>query len=198
MLEKLEGVEKKWELNEGVSRAASFPTDAFFHMHRDRPYDTLLTDNLKNINMLIVGSGRLKEFLEKRRVEKVEYLPVTILDHKDKPIRSNYFIIHPIDPVACLDIDRCGATWDELDEDDIESVQRIVIDASMIDEERQVIKIERKLFRPRHFYRITLIRRDLAEAIDAEGFTGIRWVEMDDYPRPGSGDYTGEESIHET
>ena len=49
----------------------------------------------------------------------------------------------------------------------------------MIDESR--VDPERKIFRPKSFYRVTLVARELAEAIEVEGFTGIRWIELDDY-----------------
>lgn len=181
MLKSLEGVEDEWELNEGVPRAATFPADARFQMNLELPYNTILTDNLGNIDMLIVASRRLKEFMEGWHLEKVEYLSVTIIDHKGKPIEEDYFIIHPIDPVPCLDIEKCGARWSSLDKESISYIKRMVIDESLIDTATQSITVDRTLFRPKHFEDITLVRRDLAEAIDKGGFTGVKWREIDEY-----------------
>src|SRR5215813_4176184 len=136
VLDGLENVEDEWELNEGVPRAANFTEDGTFRMNPDRSYDTLLTDNLQNIDMLIVASRRLKEFLEQWDLEKVEYLPITILDHKGKPTRDSYFIIHPIEPVSLLNPAKCGATWDRLNEGFIKYVERLVIDEKLIDQEK--------------------------------------------------------------
>ena len=52
---------------------------------------------------------------------------------------------------------------------------------SMINKDNKTIEVERKLFRPNHYYRVALIRRDLSEAIEAKGFTGVEWIELDKY-----------------
>lgn len=174
-LDELQNVEKLYQLRNGIPRAATFPEDAVYTMDPDRIHDTLLIDSLFNVDGLIVASYRLKEFLKVRLLKKTEYLPVTILDHKGKH-SQNYFIIHPIYPVECLDVDKCGATWSDIIEDDIDEVQHLVIDESKVDPTRE-------LFRPKHFDRVTLVQRNLAEAINQEGFTGIRWTELSDYPR---------------
>jgi hypothetical protein len=44
--------------------------------------------------------------------------------------------------------------------------------------------VTRHIFRDSRFTRVTFIRRDLAEAISAKGFTGLRWIEIEDYPQP--------------
>src|SRR3972149_2831695 len=78
-LYELIGIEKEYQLIKGVSRADDFPGDAAFIMHPDRPHDTNLLDNLYNIHNLLVVSKRLKDFLESRPLQKVEFLPITIL-----------------------------------------------------------------------------------------------------------------------
>lgn len=174
-LEELLGVEKQYQLKEGFPRAATFPKDAVFPMHPDRPHDTILLDNLYNTDNLIVVSRRLKEFLEARPLVKVEYLPVTILNHKKKPASRDYFIIHPVDLPQCLDIAKSGVTWGIVDKERVDEVKQLVLDES---------KVDRELFRPKPFFNVIIVERNLAEAIDCEKFTGIRWVELEDYPRP--------------
>jgi hypothetical protein len=174
-LYELLGVDKLYQLTKGIPRAATFTENAVYTMDSDFLHDTLLTDNLINSDMLIVGSLKLKKFFEARSVQKVEYLPVTILDHKQKPASRDYFIIHPIEPVDCLDLDKCDLEWGIIDENSIDKVNHLVIDESRISPER-------KIFRPNLFYDIVLVHRELADEIDAEGFTGIRWIELSDYP----------------
>src|SRR5438552_3993429 len=103
VLQDLVRVEKDYQLRKGVPLASTFPEDAAFTMDPDFPDNTVLTDNLLNTNMMIVASMRLKMFLERQSLRKVEYLPVTIINHKGKPASREYFIVHPIDPVECLD-----------------------------------------------------------------------------------------------
>jgi len=170
----LQGVEREWELDEGVSRSASFPDGATLRMDPNYPYHMLLADNLLNTERLIVASGRLKTFLELRRLAEVEYLPVKVLNHKGRPVDVQYYIIHPVSPIDCLDLEQSGPTWSAIDTTRIKALNRFVVIESKIEKERE-------LFRPKYFHRATLVKRALAEAIDKEGFTGIRWFELDQF-----------------
>jgi len=170
----LQGVEREWELDEGVPRSASFPDGATLRMDPNYPYHTLLADNLLNTERLIVASGKLKTFLESRQLAEVEYLPVKVLNHKNRPVDVQYYIIHPVNPVDCLDLEQSGPRWSAIDTTRIKALNRFVIVESKIDKGRE-------MFRPKHFHRATLVKRTLAEAIDKEGFTGIRWFELDQF-----------------
>jgi uncharacterized protein DUF1629 len=175
-LYKLTGVTKEYQFRKGISKAGTFGDEAAFNMNPDRPNDTLLTDNLFNNYMLIVGSGRLREFFESRAAPKVEYLPVAIIDHKGKVASKEYSIIHPLDPVDCIDQAASQVRWHEFDKNAIDGVKRLVIDESKVEPERV-------LFRLKFFYWATLIRREVAELIDAAGFTGIQWVDPLEFSR---------------
>lgn len=170
----LEGVEKTYQLNKGVPRAVTFSSDAAFSMHPDFPNNTLLTDNLINSDLMIVTSQRVKDFLEAQRIPKLEYLPVTILDHKGRAASRDYFIIHPIEPIECIDLAKSQVEWGLVDKSSISQVHHLEIDASKVPPDVE-------LFRPKPLYDIVLVRRELAELIDAQGFSGIRWLELDQY-----------------
>jgi hypothetical protein len=176
-LDELRGFEDTLELNKGVPWAAKFPADVAFTMHPDFPNNTLLGDNLINNEMLLVVSKRLKEFLEARALPKVEYLQVTIVNHKGRPASRDYFIVHPVDPVDCLDLAKCQAKISRIDGETVQRLKQLALDEARLDPDRQ-------LFRPKFYYDIALARTDLAAAIDAAGFTGIRWVEPEDHPIP--------------
>jgi hypothetical protein len=167
-------IEAPWELLEGVPRAVDFPADFHYAMDPDFPHDTLLVDNLINTGMATVVSLRLKRFLEQRGLKKVEYLSVTILDHRGRPASRDYFMVHPIDPVDCLDQVKSGVRYSAIDPETIQEVKRLVIDESRLDPERE-------LFRPKSFYQVTFATRALAKAVDAQGFIGTRWVELANY-----------------
>jgi hypothetical protein len=181
VLDSLKNVENTLDLYKGISRADDFPADAEFHMHPDRIYNTLLVDSLKNINLFIVASLRLTNFFREWGLEDVEYLPVSIIDHKQKAIEESYTIIHPINPVDCLDVENCGAEWSALDKTAINYLEQLALKDDFINKEKRVLNVDRKLFKPKFFNRVTFVRRDLAEAINAEGFSGIEWVEISDY-----------------
>jgi uncharacterized protein DUF1629 len=172
---KVENVEQVFELRDGVSRAADFPADATYEADPNRPHNTILTDNLFNINGFIVASSRLRRLLEGRAVPKVEYLPVIVRDHKGKVASCDYSIVHPIDPVDCIDLQQSKVKWDKIVPSDIERISRLVIDESRI-------PADRALFRPKAYSEVTLVRRDLAEDISRNEMTGVRWLEVNKYP----------------
>lgn len=174
VLQELVGVDKVYNLRKGVPMGDTFPDKAGFTMDPDFPNNTLLTDHLLNTSMMIVASPRLKGFLEGRAIPAVEYLKVTILNHKGKAASRDYCIVHPIDPVDCLDVEKCEPTWALVDKTTINRVKKLVIDESKVAKNRMI-------FRPKSFYRAILVRRDLAEAIDKEDFTGIGWIEMEKF-----------------
>jgi hypothetical protein len=173
-LYKLEGVEDDYELKKGVSRLLSFPEKAVYNMHPDRPTNTLLTDNLFNTASLIVGSRRLRDLFERHAVPAVEYLPVTILNHKGKALGKEYYIINPVGLVDCIDVQKSKIKWDPMDEFMIEEVSRLVIDEAKVEPDRIV-------FRPKGYHWIVLVRREFAATVATEGITGVQWVELDEF-----------------
>lgn len=175
VLEPLDGVEDIFEFARGVPRTASFPSDACFSMNLDYPRDMVVTDNLNNVNRMIIASTKLKELLHARGLVKVEYLPVAIRNHKKKLLPEPYYIVHPIEPVDCLEIDKCGARWGNVAADKIKFVKQLIIDEARVDPARELLRLK-------FFYEVIVARRDLAQAIDAAGCTGVRWVELKDFP----------------
>lgn len=169
------GAPDPYALNIGLPQAEDFPDDVHFHLHPGYPYHTILTDNLENTDLVIVISKRLKDFIESYGVSEVEYLPVTIFDHKGRIASDSYYILHLLNPVDCLDIDQCGPTWSNVDPDNLLFIKRLVIDPSKIPPERA-------LFRPLHYIHAALVRDDLANALQNAGFAGLRWVPIDQYP----------------
>ena len=178
VLQEFSGVDEKYPLHDGVPLATSFPADAAFHLHPDFPDDLLLQDSLLNSDMCIVISQRLMAAVKQLSPPQVEYLPVAVIDHKGRKLREPYFILHPTDPVDCIDREASGAEVDEiLDPESIESVQRMVLDPARIPPERGI-------FRLKHHWGVVVVRQDLAAALDAGGFSGVRWLELDQYPEP--------------
>src|SRR5690606_3836614 len=149
---KLTGLEKTYRLTDGVSLIAEAKNCAM-HMDPDTPDETDTLDVLINPYGLIVASQRLTEFLMERSIPKVEYLPVSILDPKKKPIQEKYFIVHPIDHVECLNADASEGEWDIVDDSALESVRRVVLNLDAVDRSRSI-------FRPNPLLDVALVRRE--------------------------------------
>jgi uncharacterized protein DUF1629 len=178
-LDQLVGVDRVYRLSSGTEMLSGWPVEAAFHMDPDLPNDTLLIDNVRNVEEKIVVSERLKTFLEAQSLVSVEYLPVTIINHKGKPADESYFIVHPLGVVDCLDLDACEITWSRIDPKQIRRLKRLVI-------EEPSLTAGRMLFRIKGLAGVILVHRDLAKAIDRQEFSGVSWKELEDYPRPRS------------
>lgn len=158
----------------GVSLRETFPGNAYFTMNQDFPNDTLLTDTLRNYYQLIIVSERQKTFLEAQDISHVEFLPIQIRNHKGRPVAETYFICHPIDPIPAIDIERSVIVWSEIDEDALDDVEKLVLDPERLDPTR-------KIFRVQGLTEAIFVQRAMADALDAEGFTGNAWIDVDAY-----------------
>ena len=167
-------LEKPWQFSRGMSRVATFPPDFAWPMDPEFPNATLLVDNLINTDGMLVISPRLHEFFKAQGVDHVEYLPLTILDHRGRPAAKDYVIAHPIDPVDCLDLAASKGRLSEIQKDVVMEVEKVVLEPAKIDPTRQ-------LFRAKGFPVATIVTRKLADAIDAGGFVGIRWIALDKF-----------------
>ncbi|MCA9127968.1 MAG: hypothetical protein KDB22_12820 [Planctomycetales bacterium] len=170
-----QGMEKTFPLLAGAPLAEEFPSDASFRMEPEDPQNTRLTDSLANTNAVVVGSQKLVDFFSEHKVPEVEFLPVTVFDHKGKPVATPYSIIHPIHPIDCLDLENSQPRYSKILPDQINKVESLVLLEDKIPEDRV-------FFRCLNFYRVIIARRSFAEQIKAAGMTGVDWTELTDYP----------------
>ncbi|MBS0453293.1 MAG: hypothetical protein JSS14_18530 [Proteobacteria bacterium] len=171
----MKGYAEDWRLLDGQSQKDSFPSTARFDMNPEYPNDVALTDSLYNLDKQIVASPTLRELLESLNIPHMEYIPVNVFNHKGRAVEPAYVIAHPIDPIDCIDVAASGADFSLIDPDTIDSVQSLVIDESLIDPARL-------LFRPKGYPDVILAHRSLAAKVDAAGITGVRWIELSNWP----------------
>jgi hypothetical protein len=172
----LEGVERPWEISKGIPRAHDFPSGAQFTMDKQFKKQVALSDNIANSEGMAVISLPLRTFLEEQKLAQVEYLDVTLVDHKGKPVKEKYFILHPTVVVDCIDTQNSKVTWNAnaIDPEMISSIGNLVFKPNSIDPALAI-------FRPKHKERRLFVRRDLADAIQAKGFTGVMFLEPSEF-----------------
>jgi hypothetical protein len=170
------GVERDWELQRGVSRRKGFPADAEFSMNPDFPRDRKLADNIPNGSQLVVVSRAVKETVEAAQPPKVEYLPVRIIDHKGRLAADDYLIVNPFDPQECIDLERSDLMWNAIEPDLICGCYKLVLDETKIAEGT-------KIFMAKHLPATVFIHRELADTLTDAGFSGVDFVELDEYMR---------------
>ncbi|HEY1956114.1 MAG TPA: DUF1629 domain-containing protein [Polyangiaceae bacterium] len=172
----LVGFEDMWVVAQGVSLAANPPKHLAMSMSADRPRHSVLADYVKNTDSLMIVSPRLRSFLEAQKVDDVEYYGLEIKDQKGKLASDRYFVAHLVNPVDCIDVEQSGVTWTG----EGSSTQRILfLDRLALDSAR--VPKGRKLFFPRYYSEIPVVRRELAEAMKREGFTNVDIVPISEH-----------------
>ena len=167
----LNGVERAWEISKGIPRAHDFPaTGAYFRMDKHFKKQVALSDNITNSEGMALVSARLRELIESKKPKRVEFLKVKLIDHKDKEVKDDFFILHPTAIVDCIDTQKSTVQWNAIDPDMIAGIKNMVLKPGSIDPELM-------FFRPRHKERNVFIRRDVGEEIKAGGFTGVIFLE---------------------
>jgi len=156
-------------LYQGESMKSKFPADAEFRMDPDFPDNTVLADTLNNIDHVIIGSERLKSFLEAQGAAELEYLKVTIRDHKGKKA-AQYFIAHPVGAIDCIDHQASGSVFSRAVKTKVDKLKRLVLRPETIDPDR-------KIFRVSGYPKAILVREDLALAI-GKAFKGIKFKKL--------------------
>ena len=174
ILEAVENIEKSSRVERGVTLAATWPKDAIMRMTKRHKKNTALLDDVSSYSSAKVCSPRLVEFLRSKRLENVEYLPITILDHRDQVASKDYCIVHPIHPQDALDVQASQAEYDAIVKTDIESVARIVLDEGRLDSRVQ-------LFRLNNFFTPVLLAKAIADEITAKAFKGSYFRTLDEY-----------------
>jgi hypothetical protein len=167
----LEEVPDDEEILAGRSRAAGFPTGAYYQMRDDYP-DTRVPDNLYTTIHHVI-SDRLRQLLvPELGASRVEMLPVKIKDHGGGWVEGEYFILNPLDSVDCVDLEASQAKLNDGEPPQIKRVKKLVL---------KPLSGEPALFRPASWTRLILVRSDIADKLEAAGLSGMSFWECDEF-----------------
>ncbi len=167
----IEGFEDDYKLMKGIPVANYWPEDILIRMDPDFKTQIKLSDNLCNQHNVIIASKRLCDFLRKESVPNLEYLPIKVINHKKRPEKAEYWVVHLVSTQNCIDTRKSELEWNPVNKEDIATVRRLVFDESKIDRDAA-------LFRAKHLKTAIFVRRDLAKKMQDGGFTGIALVEV--------------------
>jgi hypothetical protein len=174
MLDPIENFSPRKALRKGVSLLATFPADAALPMSQRHKKDTALTDDISNFDNIKVCSAPLVEFLKKRQLKNVEYLPVTIHNHKGKVASKDYFILNPLPLQNALDVHASQPKYSNLVPTEVTTVEKLVIDPKRVEQDV-------KVFRLTAFSAPVIIESALAKEIEAAGFVGPSFISLERY-----------------
>lgn len=167
------GLTDPWELERGISRAAGWSPDAYCKMNDRYPKDIALADNMHATGLTVV-SRAMKEFLLGADVKDVEFLPLTIINHKGKVAAADYSIVNPIGVIDCIDTKASGATWNDLEPDLMLGCDSLMIQAKKVPATATV-------FRPKYMPTIILVEGDLTKRMAAAGFSGLNFKKPESF-----------------
>lgn len=176
-LTELSGFDDEHLLRRGMALSSRWPAEVRYAMDPFVRDDMVLADTVMTRKPVVVASRRLGDFLLGRLGAAVECLPITIVNHKKRVVSEPYVIVNPLGMQDALDRDRSQPVWSTISTDVIDGVRRLVVDPARVDPAVQ-------MFRLAHYLRPVLVRRHLAEAIDAAGFSGTAWMTLGDYRSP--------------
>ncbi len=117
------------------------------------------------IGNIFAVSESLKDFLEKK-IENLEFLPITILNHDKQEMFEPYFVVHIYKHTDCLDHIKSEPTYNPTDPSSVMSLKREVIDESKIEKGA-------KLFRIKDYEHDVFLTKKLKDELVDAGFTGF-------------------------
>lgn len=159
-------------IQKGV-RLEPWPSNVQFRMDPALPKASQLPDWVKNLPRALVASKALKQIVQESEPTDIEYLPITLIDHKGREASTDYFLLNPFTLQDAIDQQQSVLEWNAIDPNLISDCTSLVLDEARIDPRATV-------FRLKHYPSKVIFRRDLAKAIKKAGCTGIKFVEIEE------------------
>lgn len=166
--------EDRFELDKGIPLQEKFPSDAAYRMRDDFPDNIELHESLYNLDGQLVINEKVRAFLEAEGVQHVEYLPIRIINHKEREVKERYFVINMYPLVDCIDQSKTQFEWNPLNDE-------AMMDVSNLTVSQERIPPDFKLLRPKYLPSVILIHRDLARKMKEAKFRGFKVSEVSDY-----------------
>jgi hypothetical protein len=161
-----EGFKDQFLLMKGVQILSQWPENIVCRMSDEYPKDIQLSDNLCGGNYQVISQGLKEKLAAVAGSGHIEFLPVTILNHKGRVASKDYFVLNPVGSVECIDVEKSGVVWNAIDESDISRMKQLVLRDG-------AIPAAVSIFRAQHLLSTILIRRALANQLSSDGFTGL-------------------------
>jgi hypothetical protein len=164
------------ELERSVSVKTRFPDDAACHMSGNVRRSKGLADALLSGGRVPVVSKRLADFLEARKVPKLELLRVSIVNHKKKVESRDYFLVNILATQDCLDLEKSQPKRSGSGR--IAGVEQFVLDPDRCDPNVPIFRVE-------GYSKPVVVTGELANTLDAEAFTNLDFDELEDHRDAG-------------
>ncbi|MCP3168887.1 imm11 family protein [Myxococcus qinghaiensis] len=161
---------KVWRIAAGLPMEHRYPNHVVLPMDKGHK-GLVVPDLVSNTERIAIVSTRLKTLLEQHSGARIEFLPVSIANHKGRIAAKDYFIANVLDHVDCIDKERS-----EVQELDPDPARLSGLFRLQVLEDR--IPAEANLFRLKPLPPAILIRETLRARLSAENLSGVRYIEM--------------------
>lgn len=163
---KTPSMERVWELTQGISRIEEFPDGIECRMNPQRPKDVGLADNIRGAVFPVI-SGRLRRALEPEITQnRVEYIPVRIINHKKRLASDDYFVLNPLDVIDCIDKEASAVEWNAISPGSISYCKGLIL-------KENAIPAGFRLFRLMYWPNNIMIDGDLVASLKTMGLSGL-------------------------
>jgi len=166
--------EESFRFDEGVPLASWFPKEAVYPMDREFPDLRVLHDLQVNTLGLLVASKAFRAVLEAGAHGNLEFLPITIRDHRRKIASKDHFIVNVLHPVDCVDRKRSTLVMSAID-----PTQAISIENPVLREDQ--IPADVDLFRLAVRTSVFVVRDELKARIESAGLRGMELIPIAEY-----------------
>lgn len=157
------------QMHAGLPFADQYDGKLVYAMSPLFPDDIMLSDNFSVAGQVIV-SHALKSHLQTSLGDHaIEYLQVTLHNHKGRVASDNYFIVHPLGTVDCIDLDSSKVKWNPLADKTITSCKGLVFKPG-------AVPASVKLFRPLYWGQRVMVTQNFADELMGTGLTGLHFT----------------------
>jgi hypothetical protein len=161
------GAPDDYLFDEGLPLADQFLAGAAVRFSKNFPQLRKLEDFQNNTMGALIVSPKVRALLDAFDLKNAEYLPVAVRDHKGDVVAPDYAILNLLGSEPAIDMSASTVTMDDLDEDQILSFKKLVLD-------RPSISPEARIFRCTARRLLYVVRNDVKEAFEKAALTGYR------------------------
>ena len=166
--------EQSHRFRDGVPLAAWFPPSAPYTMSSRYPQARTLYDLQNNTLQILVVSKALRSVMERFDGQHIEFLPITLRDHRDKVASTEYSIVNVLGLTECVDRANSSFSVDPFIPTRISHVDKLVL-------LQDALPTDRHLFRLKERPWAHLVSETLKKAIEDEGLTGMSFVPPEEF-----------------
>ncbi len=141
----------------------AWPKNARYDFAGNKADDKLFDGHQTHDGFIV--SERVRTWLDAQQVPGLELLPVALRDRNNKA-RGTYWALNPL-PQDCLDTRRAHAHWNHIAPESISDYSVLAIDETKLDPQLPLFRVARLNSS------LIVVRRAFAEALMAQGFTGL-------------------------